>query len=63
MTDEKIYWIEFRIREGTIQSTFEGINFVPDNCIDDMDWFHFVSPDKNQAINELIAKLQSLKDE
>lgn len=62
MIGEKIYFIEFRTCEGTIQSTFAGRDFVPNTPIHEWPTFRVLGKNKNDSINEMIAKLESLKD-
>lgn len=60
---EKLYFIEFRTCEGTIQPAFiGGRDFVPD--IPEAKWptFRVLGENKNEAIAEMVAKLNSLKD-
>jgi len=62
MIGDKLYFIEFRHCEGTIQSGFAGRDFLPNTPEDEWPRFRVLNPDKNQAIDEMIAKLRSLKD-
>jgi hypothetical protein len=60
--DEKMYFIEFRTCEGSIQTSFMGKDFVPNTPIHEWPTFRVISSNKNEAIDEMIAKLNSLKD-
>lgn len=63
MIGDKTYMIEFRIIDGIIQSTFRRRDFVADGAIEEWPWFRVFGSNKNIAIDEIIAKLNSLKDE
>ena len=62
MIGTKLYWVEIRIGEGTIQETFAGRDFMPDSPLEEWPWFRVVGENKDKSIDEVIAKLQSLKD-
>lgn len=63
MIGTKLYRIEFRIIEGTIQAGFSGREFYPDKPVDDWSWFNVMGENKNDCIDEIIAKLKSLKND
>ncbi len=63
MIGDKLNWIEFRIGTGTIQQSFSGgRDFSPDSPIEEWPWFRVIGPNKNISIDEIIAKLNSLKE-
>lgn len=62
MIGTKLHWVEIRIGEGTVQETFAGRDFMPDSPIEEWPWFRVVGENKDTSIDEIIAKLQSLKD-
>lgn len=61
MENEKAYFIEFRSAEGCITNTFAGRDFVPNTLEDEWPRFRVLGLDKNQCLDEMIAKLRSLK--
>lgn len=62
MIGEKLYWVEMRIGEGTIQATFAGRDFMPDSPFHEWPFYRVVGSNKDKSIDEIIAKLQSFKD-
>lgn len=63
MIGEKLYRIDFRIIQGTIQNSFfSGRDFMPNTPVDDWPWFNVMGKNKNDCIDEIVAKLISLKD-
>lgn len=63
MVDDKVmHFIEFTITEGEIVTGFMGRVFAPYTPPDAWHKFRVLSPNKNEAIDEIIAKLKSLKD-
>lgn len=61
MAADKLYFIEFRTSEGTIQPSFSGRDFIPDTREDEWPTFRVLGEDKNTVIDEIIAKLYTLK--
>ena len=61
MGDEKAHFIEIRFCDGSIKNTFSGRDFVPD--VPDYEWprFRVLGFNKDEVINEIIAKLNSLR--
>ena len=62
MIGTKLHWVEIRIGEGSIQATFGGRDFVPNSPIEEWPWFRVIGESKDKSIDEIIEKLQSLKD-
>lgn len=63
MISEKMHFIDFRICEGSIQVNFSGSrDFVPDEPVHEWITRRVISPNKNAAIDEIIAELKSFKD-
>ena len=61
MTSKETYhFVNFTICTGTIQSYF-GRDFVPDLPVYEWPSYRVLGPDKNKCIDEIIAKLNSLR--
>lgn len=62
MIGDKLYFFQLTHCEGTIGETFEGRDFSPSTPSYQWPWFRVINGNKNEAIDEMIAKLKSLKD-
>lgn len=60
--NEKLFFIEFRSCEGTIGKRFGEVGFIPDRP--DLEWYTYriLRKNKKNAIKEMIAKLECIKD-
>lgn len=58
--DEKIYFIEIRWCEGSIHHVF-GRDFIPNTPEYEWPTFRVLGANNNDCIDEIIAKLKSLK--
>lgn len=62
MIGNKLHFVEIRLCDGSIQPGPAGVReFHPDKPMHEWVNFRVVSPDKNGAIDEIIARLQWIK--
>ena len=61
---EKAWFFEIRSCEGVMAPNFFGqIDFLPNDPEDEWSRFRVLGKNKNDSIDEMIAKLKSLKEQ
>ena len=62
LENEKAWMIDFRVVVGKIVPSFMDRDFIPQLPIPDWEQYRIFGIDKNEVIDEIIAKLVGLKD-